>query len=161
MKSFQKEFLKILSDYQGIIHKVNLVYFRSEMDRQDNFQEIVYQLWKSFPALKERTKPASWIYSVAINTSISKLRKDSKLEFYDSLPDIKIITPHEDDEYADNYKRLIDALHQLNEIDKSIMLLYLEDCSYEEIAEIVGISASNVGVKIHRLKTQLQKLLNS
>ncbi len=159
MKLKQEEFLKILSDYQGIIHKVNLIYFRSAVDREDNFQEIVYQLWKSFPALKKKDKLASWIYAVAINSSISKLRKDSRLEFYDSIPEIIDSGEQPYDNTETNYQRLIHALQQLNEVDKSIMLLYLEDCSYEEISEIVGITPSNVGVKIHRLKNQLQKLL--
>lgn len=75
MKSNKNEFLKMLTAYQGIIHKVNRVYFRSEADREDNFQETVYQLWRSFPALQNKEKPASWIYRVAINTSISKIRR--------------------------------------------------------------------------------------
>ncbi|MDR2039614.1 MAG: RNA polymerase sigma factor [Bacteroidales bacterium] len=149
--------MKILSDYQGIIHKVNLIYFRSDVDKQDNFQEIVYQLWRSFPSIRNKDKPASWIYSVAINTSISKIRKDSKLEFCDSVPDFDIVEQPEDDEYSKNYQRLIQALYQLNEIDRSIMLLYMEDFIYEEIAGIIGIDISNVGVKIHRLKNQLHK----
>ena len=160
MKHLEKEFLKILSDYQGIIHKVNLIYIKSQIDKQDNFQEIVYQLWRSFPLLKNRDKPASWIYAVAINTSISKIRIDCKLEFCDSVPDFIAIEQYEQNENI-NYCKLMDALYKLNEIDKSIMLLYLEELSYEEISEIIGISASNIGVKIHRLKKQLQKQLNS
>jgi RNA polymerase sigma-70 factor (ECF subfamily) len=159
MKHIQKEFLKILTDYQGIIHKVNLIYFKSNMDKQDNYQEIVYQLWKSFPSLRNRDKIASWIYSVSINTSISKIRKDSKLQFCDSVPDFTAVEQHEYDE-STNYQKLMDALYKLNEIDRSVMLLYLEDFSYEKIAEIVGVTASNVGVKIHRLKNQLNKQLN-
>lgn len=153
----QKSFLKILSDYQGIIHKVNLIYFKSDVDRQDNFQEVVYQLWRSFPSLQNKDKPASWIYAVAINTSISKVRKDSRLEFRDSVPDVESVNPYEQQERNENYQKLINALHKLNEIDRSIMLLYMEDYTYEEIAEIVGIPPSNVGVKIYRLKSQLQK----
>lgn len=135
----QKSFLKILSDYQGIIHKVNLIYFKSDVDRQDNFQEVVYQLWRSFPSLQNKDKPASWIYAVAINTSISKVRKDSRLEFRDSVPDVESVNPYEQQERNENYQKLINALHKLNEIDRSIMLLYMEDYTYEEIAEIVGI----------------------
>lgn len=153
----QKSFLKILSDYQGIIHKVNLIYFKSDLDRQDNFQEVVYQLWRSFPSLQNKDKPASWIYAVAINTSISKIRKDSRLEFRDSIPDVESVNPYEQQERNENYQKLINALHKLNEIDRSIMLLYMEDYTYEEIAEIVGMAPSNIGVKIYRLKSQLQK----
>lgn len=159
MKSNQKEFLEILSAYQRIIHKVNQIYFKSKADKDDNFQEVVYQLWRSFQSLQDKEKPASWIYAVAINTSISKIRKDSRLEFRDSLPDIKIVDPNQQQEQNENYQKLLNALYKLNEIDKSIMLLYMEDYSYEEIAEIVGMTSSNVGVKIYRLKSQLQKQL--
>lgn len=162
MKSNQKEFLKILSAYQGIIHKVNQVYFKSKIDKEDNFQEVVYQLWRSFPSLQNKEKPASWIYAVAINTSISKVRQDSRIKFCetsDSALNIEAATPNEQQEQNENYQRLINALYKLNEIDKSIMLLYMEDYSYEEIAEIVGMSSSNIGMKIHRLKNRLQKQL--
>lgn len=160
MKSNQKEFLKILSAYQGIIHKVNQIYFKSKIDKEDNFQEVVYQLWRSFPSLQNKEKPASWIYAVAINTSISKVRQDSRIEFCetsDSALDMEAANPNEQQEQNENYQRLINALYKLNEIDKSIMLLYMEDYSYEEIAEIVGMSSSNIGMKIHRLKNRLQK----
>lgn len=160
MNSKQKEFLKLLSAYQGIIHKVNQIYFKSKIDKEDNFQEIVYQLWRSFPSLQNKNKPASWVYAVAINTSISKVRQDSKLYFCDSIPDIEVATLHEQIEQNENYQRLIDALYKLNEIDKSIMLLYMEDYSYDEIAEIVGMNRASIGMKIHRLKSQLQKQLN-
>lgn len=159
MKSNQKEFLKILSAYQRIIHKVNQIYFKSKADKDDNFQEVVYQLWRSFQSLQDKEKPASWIYAVAINTSISKVRKDSRLEFRDSVPDIEIVDPYAQQEQNENYQRLLNALYKLNEIDKSIMLLYMENYGYEEIAEIIGMTSSNIGVKIYRLKSQLQKQL--
>ena len=159
MKSNQKDFLKLLSAYQKIIHKVNQIYFKSKTDKEDNFQEVVYQLWRSFQSLQDKEKPASWIYAVAINTSISKVRKDSRLNFRDSVPDIEVIDPDEQQEENENYQRLLNALYKLNEIDKSIMLLYMEDYSYEEIAEIVGMTPSNIGVKIYRLKSLLQKQL--
>lgn len=161
MKSNQEEFLKMLSAYQGIIHKVNQIYFKSKVDKDDNFQEIVCQLWRSFPTFRNKGKPASWIYAVAINTSITKIRKDTPLEFSDSVPDVATVDPYEQKEQSENYQRLMNALYELNEIDRSIMLLYMEDYSYEEIAEIVGVSSSNIGVKIHRLKIQLQKQFNN
>ncbi|MDR1895521.1 MAG: RNA polymerase sigma factor [Prevotellaceae bacterium] len=159
MKSNQEEFLEIISAYQGIIHKVNLIYFKSNADKQDNFQEVVYQLWRSFLSLKDKNKLASWIYAVAINTSISKIRKDSKLVFTDDLPDFSYVETTNNIEHNEHYCSLLDALQKLNEVDRSIMLLYMEDYSYENISEIVGISTSNVGVKIHRVKEQLRKML--
>ncbi|MDR1273348.1 MAG: sigma-70 family RNA polymerase sigma factor [Odoribacteraceae bacterium] len=159
MKPVNEDFLRILSQYQGIIHKVNLIYFRTLEDKKDNFQEVIYQLWKSFPSLKDGSKIGSWIYAVAINVSISKIRKDSKYVFTDAIPEI----PHTDNidklEHDLDFRHLLDAIHHFNKTDKSIMLLYLEEYSYSEIAEIIGISASHVGVKIHRLIGRLQKLL--
>nr|WP_320058558.1 RNA polymerase sigma factor [uncultured Bacteroides sp.] len=163
MKSIQEDFLKIVSNYQGIIHKVNLIYFRVIVDREDNFQEILLQLWKSFPQLKDRTKIGSWIYAVAINTSISKIRKDSKLVFQeltDSTPEMSLEDNADSFEVDVNFQNLIEALHQLNQIDRSIMLLYLEELDYNEIAEIMGITSTNVGVRINRSKKQLKKYLN-
>lgn len=159
MKKQQEEFLKILSAYQGIIHKVNLIYFRSQADKDENFQEVVFQLWKSYPSLKSKEKPASWIYAVAINTSISKIRKDCRIVLPEFLPEEASADSSEQIDSRMTYQQLLAELHKLNEIDRSIILLYMEDYSYEEISEIVGISATNVGVKIYRLKKRLQKQL--
>lgn len=164
MESIKDDFLKIISNYQGIIHKVNLIYFKVVADREDNFQEVLLQLWKSFPKLKDRTKIGSWIYAVSINTSISKIRKDGKLvftELTDSLPEIGLIEDNaECIELEANFQQLLEGLHKLTEIDRSIMLLYLEELDYNHIAEIMGITTTNVGVRINRSKKQLKKYCN-
>ncbi|MEG1608096.1 MAG: RNA polymerase sigma factor [Mucinivorans sp.] len=164
MESMKDDFLKIISSYQGIIHKVNLIYFRVVVDREDNFQEVLLQLWKSFPQLKDRTKIGSWIYAVAINTSITKIRRENKLvftELTDSIPEINLIDSAIDNhEVQADFQQLIDLLYRLNEIDRSIMLLYFEELDYSQIAEIMGITTTNVGVRINRSKTQLKKYFN-
>lgn len=161
MDSQHQDFLKILSDYQGIIHKVNVIYFTRPTDREDNFQEVVYQLWKSFPSLKDKTKIGSWMYAIAINTSISKIRKDSRfvsIDFGSNTDPIQ--SSHTDNtENKIDAQQLMQSIQALNEIDKSIILLYMEDYSYDQIAKIVGISSTNVGVKINRIKKQLRKHL--
>ena len=153
MKQLKEEFLEIISNYQGILHKVNLVYFHNKSDREDNFQEIIYQLWKSFPGLKNKNSIGSWIYAVSINTSIGKIKKESRIAYREELPEfmdtVDIIEELSSDE---TFRLLLQAIYNLNEIDKSIMLLYLEEKSYDEIAEIIGISKSNVGVRINRAK---------
>jgi RNA polymerase sigma-70 factor (ECF subfamily) len=160
MKTDKEEFLKILANYQGILHKVNLIYFRNIADREDNFQEISYQLYKSYPSLKNKKSIGSWIYKVAINTSISKLKKDTAIKYDDTIPEIISADNIEFDiTMNEETKQLIEAIHGLNELDKAIMLLYLEERSYEEIAEITGISKSNVGVRINRAKDILKKRL--
>lgn len=162
MEVLKKEFLEILSNYQGILFKVSLVYFKSKTDREDNFQEIVYQLWKSFPKLQNKESIGSWIYAVSINTSISRLKKEKRIEYQENVPELPdnsdII-----DEMAKNesLQLLISAIHNLDEIDKSIMLLYLEEKSYDEIAEIIGITKSNVGVRINRAKKILKQNLKN
>ena len=160
MKSLKEEFLEILSNYQGILHKVNLIYFRNKADREDNFQEIMYQLWKSFPGLQNRNSIGSWIYAVSINTSISRLKKEARLEYREKLPEsIDKFDLIEELSFNENFRMLLQAIYHLNEIDKSIMLLYLEEKSDDEISEILGISKSNVGVRINRAKELLKQNL--
>lgn len=157
----KEKFIEILTNYQGILHKVNLIYFQNKSDREDNFQEITYQLWKSFPNLQNKNSIGSWIYAVSINTSISKLKKESRIEYRDSLPEpLDTFDTFEEISLSENLRLLLQAIYNLNEIDKSIMLLYLDEKSYDEIAEILGISKSNVGVRINRAKEILKQNLN-
>jgi RNA polymerase sigma-70 factor (ECF subfamily) len=160
MKSLKDEFLEILSNYQGILHKVNLVYFRNKSEREENFQEIIYQLWESFPRLQNKKSIGSWIYAVSINTAISKIKKDARIEYRETLPEITdMIDIEEEFASSETYRILLQAIYNLNEIDKSIMLLYLEEKTYDEISEIIGISTSNVGVRINRAKELLKQNL--
>ncbi len=161
MNKLKEEFLDILSNYQGILHKVSLVYFKNKSDREDNFQEIVYQLWKSYPKLKNKKSIGSWIYAVSINTSLSRIKKNQRIEYRESIPDILDKADIANDlSNNESFKLLVNAIHDLDEINKSIMLLYLEEKSYDEIAEIMGISKSNVGVRINRAKEILKQNLN-
>lgn len=160
MESDKDEFLKILTSYQGILHKVNLVYFKNKANREDNLQEIIYQLWKSYPSIKNHNSLGSWIYAVSINTSISRLKKGHQIEYREYVPELPEKSNFEDNILKNESSQLLlDAIHKLNEIDKSIILLYLEEKSYDEIAEIIGISRSNVGVRINRAKETLKQNL--
>ena len=159
MKPYKKEFLELLSAYQGIIHKVNLVYFSVAEDRKDNFQEVVLQMWRAYPQLKNKEKIGSWIYAIAINTSISKIRKDSRYVLSNDFELNNFVTVTDSTETDIDFQCLLSAIRRLKEVDRSIMLLYVEDYSYNEIAEITGITGSNVGVRIAGAKKQLEKLL--
>ena len=160
MKSAKEEFLEILSIYQGILYKVSLVYFKNKSDREDNLQEIIYQLWKSFPGLKNHNSIGSWIYAVSINTSISRIKKVSRIEYREKIPEMPDTSNViEEMSMNESFQLLLNAIYHLDELNKSIMLLYLEEKSYEEIAEIIGISKSNVGVRINRAKELLKQNL--
>jgi len=160
MKSLKEEFLEILTNYQGILYKVTMVYFKNKTDREDIIQEIIYQLWKSYPTIKNHNSIGSWIYAVSIHTSITRIKKSSRILYKESIPEIiddsnflKDLTKFE------TLNELLEAIYKLDEINKSIILLYLEEKSYEEIAEILGISKSNVGVRINRAKGLLKQNL--
>ena len=164
LKSINKiELFGIIEKYQGIIHKVNSIYFKHKEDREDNFQEVIYQLFKSFDSLRDRNKVTSWIYKVSINTAITALRKNNRItikpEFSDS--DIIEISENHPGEFIEKTSHLYTAINKLSEIEKAIILLYLDEKSYNEIGEIIGISKNNVGVKISRIKEKLKITLKN
>lgn len=154
-----KEFLKLIQDYQRIIYKVCKVYRDNKEDQEDLFQEIVYQLWKSYPSFKGESKISSWIYRITLNTAIAVYRK-AKLDisYFEEYPEK--IHPSTENKISENAERLFWALRKLNDSEKAIISLYLEDFSYQEIAEITGISESNVGVKLSRIRNKLKIILN-
>ncbi|WP_269236820.1 RNA polymerase sigma factor [Flavobacterium flavigenum] len=151
----KEDFIKSINEYQNIIHKICRLYRNSPEDREDLFQEIVYQLWKSYPKFKGESKISTWIYRVAFNTSIVTFRKNKiSISNYKNIPEK--FHPTLENSYSENEERIFELLSKLNSIEKSIITLYLEDYNYEEIATIIGISENNVGVKLNRIKNKLK-----
>jgi RNA polymerase sigma-70 factor, ECF subfamily len=160
MIDIEQEFLNIVRDYQGIIRKVSYLYFKQRDDREDNFQDVLYQLWKSYDSLREKEKIGSWIYSVAIFTSISKIRKVSRMRFEPDIPDIASDEDLESLFIRQESRQLLHtAIRSLGEIDRALILLHLEEKEYAEIAEILGMTKSNVGVRLMRIKEQLSSII--
>ncbi|MEI9943261.1 MAG: sigma-70 family RNA polymerase sigma factor [Chitinophagaceae bacterium] len=154
----EKEFLEAIHDYQKIIFKICRVYRDSREDQEDLFQEIVYQLWKSYPGFKRESKVSSWIYRIALNTAIAIYRKSKILiDYYQEFPEQ--IHPSDEKTISENEERLFWALRKLNDSEKAVISLYLEDFNYQEIAEITGLSESNVGVRLNRIKNKLKEIL--
>lgn len=156
----EKEFLTIVHKHQKIIYKVCRLYRDNAEDREDLFQEIVYQLWKAFPDFRAEAKVSTWMYRIALNTAMSMYRKRK--------PDITPLDtfseqmhPSDSEEEAIGEERLFWIFQQLTDAEKAIVSLYLEDFSYKEIADTIGISESNVGVKLTRIKTKLKSKLHS
>lgn len=154
----EKPFLKMIHDHQKIIYKVSRLYRDSEEDREDLFQEIVYQLWKSYPGFRGESKISSWMYRIALNTALATYRKSKvRIKYYQELP--QHMHNAEEKINSENQERLFGALRQLNDSEKAIISLYLEDFNYKEIATITGLSESNVGVRLSRVKNKLKEIL--
>ena len=152
----ESQFLQLIGQHQGIIHKVCRLYRDSPEDREDLCQEIVFQLWRSIATFEGTSQFSSWMYKIALNTAIASFRrKKPDITYTSNLPD----QPFVQYDPGDQHERLIEALKQLNDADKALMALYLDDLSYREMAEITGISENNVGVKLNRIKSKIQQLL--
>jgi len=161
-KALSDTFTRHIMENKGIIHKICNIYCNTSEDKKDMMQEITLQLWKAFPKFRGEAKFSTWMYRIALNTAITNIRRSKSnplLEaLSDRLPDIpeKETIPNLDEDV----NRLYKAIAQLNDIDKAIILLYLEKKVYAEIGEIMGISEKNVSVKIVRIKAKLKKLLS-
>lgn len=157
-KTNRKAFSKLIKENQRIIHKITMVYENGWADREDLFQEICLQLWLSYPNFREEAKFSTWMYRVALNTAISSVRKEKKKPPFEPLRESEGITEDSSDE-KEKIKLLYRAISKLNRIDKAIILLWLEEKNYEEIAAIMGISKTNVSVKLVRIKRKLEELV--
>lgn len=156
-----KSFEDLILEYHPMIYKICRVYSASE-DFDDLYQEILIGIWRSLPSFQGRSKLSTWLYRVALNKAMTYQRDQKK---YNSKVSIDHLVEMQDQ--ASNYKekeqqinRLYSAISQLKKTERSIVLLYLEEKTYEEIAEITGLKTSNVGVKINRLKKKLFQILN-
>lgn len=157
----EKDFLKDISDHQGIILKVCRMYCSDVEESEDLFQEILLQLWRSYPKFKGESKISTWIYRVGLNTAITRLRKNNRKINTREIIDADFNLPSIGNERVDIElgRDLQMAIDALNKFDKAIMLLYLDEKSYQEMAEIMGISETNIGVKINRIKKKLKEIL--
>jgi RNA polymerase sigma-70 factor (ECF subfamily) len=159
-KQNKKAFSELIQMNQAIIHKITMIYTNGWNDREDLFQEICLQLWKSYPSFREDAKITTWMYKVALNTAISTIRRKSRAPSFEPLLDIDQI----DDESKtdkEQVQSLYKAISKLNRIDKAIILLWVEEKNYEEIATIMGTSKTNVSVKLVRIKRKLEELITN
>jgi RNA polymerase sigma-70 factor, ECF subfamily len=144
----EKEFIELIRSHQGILHKICNIYFLRDPYREDYYQEILIRLWKSYPGFKSQSAFSTWLYRVALNTAIDIIRKKSILPKHTELSKTEFnIAESNNSPDNDNKDKLYLAINLLLDIEKAIILLYLEDFSYSEIAEITGISENYAGVK--------------
>ncbi|WP_456376331.1 RNA polymerase sigma factor [Lutibacter sp.] len=161
-KDLEHKFISEFQENQNIIHKVCRIYTNNQEAHNDLFQEITIQLWKAYPKFRGDSKLSTWMYRIGLNTAITLYRKSKrtiKTQDFDSVL-YKIQSTDYDDTEEEQLKIMYKAIHQLSDIDKALVFLYLEDKNYREISATIGISEVNARVKMNRIKTRLRTILN-
>ena len=161
-KELEHQFVTNLERHQNIVHKICRIYTNDQASHNDLFQEITIQLWKAYPMFRGDAKFSTWMYRVALNTAITLYRKKKRgiqTTDYDSVH-FRIQAEEYDPATEQQLKLLYNAVKELNDIEKALVFLYLEDKNYKEISETMGISEVNARVKMNRVKTKLKNLLN-
>ena len=155
--SFEKEFIELIRQNERLIYKVCSIYVSEEYPMADLYQEAVYNLWKSFPKFRNDCSVSTWMYRVALNSCITGIRKELRrpkhvpiLELQESL-----IEPESMEE---NIREMYRLIYRLKTLERAIILLYLEEKSYQEIADITGLTLNNVAIKLKRIKEKLKKM---
>jgi RNA polymerase sigma-70 factor (ECF subfamily) len=149
-----------MQEHQALLHKVCNLYCASLHDKEDLFQEIIIQVWKSYPGFRGEAKFSTWLYRIALNTAISDLRKQKKR--IARIEEMPFALNKEEGSYdrkqEEQLQQMYAAIGQLTEVEKALVMLYLEDKSYDEMEEILGINQNNLRVKMNRIKEKLRKL---
>ncbi len=158
----EAQFVQIIKENEKIIFKITTIYADSADDQKDLYQDIVIQLWRAYGSFREESKLSTWLYRVALNTAITRLRKEKKSGTKVPIDQVILNHSHSPDiEQEEKIKELYRSIEALNEMDKGVVLLILEEKSYEEIAEITGLTISNVGTRLNRIKKKLKKQMTT
>lgn len=158
----EKDFITLVRENQGIIHKICFLYEDDREARNDLFQEVVLQLWKSRKSFRGEAKVTTWMYRVALNTAISGVRKKSRrpvIEYLDHRHDNLADVLSESSE--EKTRRLYEAIRTLAPVDKAMIMMALDELSYDEIASTIGITQNNVRVRMNRIRERLRKKLKT
>ena len=161
-KEKNQQFQKLIEQHKGILFKVARTYCQQEEDRQDLIQEIRIQIWSSLDKYNDKYQISTWLYRISLNVAISFYRKNTK-RHENTIPlneQISEIKENDSSEKEEQIKELMSFIYKLNDLDKALMLLYLENKNHTEIADILGISKSNVGTKIGRIKEKMKTLFS-
>lgn len=161
----EKAFKQLIDQNYGILYKIGRSFTRTEADFSDLYQEMLIQLWQSFPRFRQASKGSTWLYRVALNTAITFHKKQQKQAFtvHSPAPDEPTFTVEQKEQEIKKGQQidlLYTCINKLKKEDRAVILLHLEGKSYETIAEITGITSNYVGVKLLRIKKRLLKLLN-
>ena len=159
----ERNFIELLEKHQNIVHKICRLYTNDSDAHKDLFQEITIQLWKTYPKFRGDSKFSTWMYRVGLNTSITLYRKSLRRVESQRIEPVAYKLSYEeyDDTKDEQLNRIYAAVHKLNDIEKAIVFMYLENKNYKEISETLGISEVNARVRMNRIKTKLKTQLNS
>ncbi len=153
----QEYFIKIIKENEGIIYKITRVYTQNETDQKDLYQEIVYQLWKGFEQFRGDAKVSTWMYRIALNTALFFNKQTQRNGHNVGLDTLHLKQETADVVMEERIQLLYTHIKELQAIDRGIILLYLEGKKHDEIATITGLSTSNIGTRIGRIKKRLKK----
>lgn len=158
----EEAFTQIVKENEGVIYKITSVYTNNTTDQKDLYQEIVYQLWKGYDGFRGESKVSTWMYRVALNTAFTHIRKNKRKGHSVPLDHIDLTYEVHDPLLEERLKQLYRQIKLLSDLEKGLILLLLEGKKYDEIADITGLSPSNVGTRISRIKQKLKKqMVNS
>ena len=147
--------------YAAIIIKICRAYTNTQEDFEDYYQEVCLQIWKSRDNFREQSELSTWVYRLALNVSMTLLKKKKNNHQHFASDYLPAEATEDSQAFAEeSLDQLYDAIRQLSEVDRAVILLYLEEKSYQEIADIIGTNPNNIGVRIKRIKERLKKLLN-
>ena len=154
-KEQQHIFENWLDEHKNLLFKEVRAYAFTAMDRDDLFQEITIQVWHSIPAFRQEASVTTWLYRIAFNTALKWVRKERKHSPAETVDNVQHVLQENVTQTDERLAWLYEEIYRLDEIDRSITLLLLDNFSYKEMAAIVGITESNIGVKINRIKKHL------
>lgn len=156
-KEVQEKYMNLIQQHEGIIHKVIGLYVDFEQDKQDLYQEILLQGWKSFKRFRGESSFSTWLYKVALNTVLNFHKKRKR----NQIGEVGVVAPLQQDEPIEDYELIYYIIKSFNDIDKMLITLHLDGYKNKEIAEISGMSKNHVNVKLHRLKAQIIEQFNT
>ena len=160
-KELEKDFLEMIAAQKRTIYKVCYIYAKDQDDLNDLFQETVLNLWKSFPRYRGDSKLTTWVYRISMNTCITFLRRSNTRPQTVPMTAQAVASLEADEETSEQLKELYRLINQLGKLERALILLWLEERSYQEMADILGLSKANVAVKLNRIKEKLKKMSNS
>ena len=157
-KDLEQEFTACIKEYERVIYKVCYLYTTKSVTLNDLYQEAVLNIWRAFPNFRRECKISTWIYRITLNTCISFIRKEKNIPEIVSLTQEAEWLTEEEDSFREMLVELYRLINCLGQLDKSIILLYLENKDYAEIAEITGLTVTNIATKLSRIKDKLRKM---